>query len=127
MSYLTTCILADIKRTLDQIESTVYAFQSQHSKTLTPINIDVSFNIASLYAQTKNIHDWAVANGACADITHTNGNIIAKWSAIIDDLHWTLFGSDMMMSLQGKNKLHIVYFKLMYILKNLATPSPECY
>ena len=126
MSYLKQDVLSKIKVTLDQIESNVCAFQSLHAQTLETSHEHSSFNIKSLYQQNKKIVEWSLANGACADITHCNGDIVSKWNVLVDDLHWALFGSNMNDSLQENNKLGVIYFKLVYILQTLK-PSLECY
>lgn len=126
MSYMKQDILTKIKNTLDQIESNVCAFQSLNSETRNIEQTESTFSIKSLHQQTKNIMHWCLANGACADITHCNGNIISKWDVLVDDLHWALFGSGIKDSTVERNKLNVIHFKLVYILHTLK-PSLECY
>ena len=128
MSLVVSNILSDIKLCTDKIESMVYALQSLDSGKTEKSTINHTFSIKSLYSQTRNIHQWVIDNGGCSGYTDYNGDIITKWSCLIEDLHWTIFGSNIPRLWQEKNKLHIIYFKLQYIQKNLEqlVPKPTC-
>ena len=127
MSFTTTNVLDNIANVISNIENLLPVFESLDS-----INYDEESNSSSSIKEginrTQNLYNWAQANGTFFNNNHgqhyTDG--MARWLALIDNLHWALFGYEDNIPCTEMNRLKIIRTKLnniLYKLNNLKPPS----
>lgn len=126
MSFLTTSIVDDIVNVITNIENLLPVFESLDS-------VDYEEEASSFSAikesinRTQNLYNWAQANGAFFNNNHgqcfTDG--MARWLALIDNLHWALFGYEDNTPCTESSRLKIIRMKLDNILHKLTVLKPS--
>ena len=126
MSFTTTHILDNISNVISNIENLLPVFESLDST-----NYDEESNCSSSMKEginrTQNLYNWAQANGTFFNNNHglhyTDG--MSRWLALIDNLHWALFGHEDNIPCTEMNRLKIIRIKLNNILHKLTIFNPD--
>lgn len=126
MSNVSKNILEDIETILDNIHMKLISFQSLYSTNCSYEDKKEISNVLNLVNKTQNIYLWSHRNGSFPNTNHSTKytDIMAKWSALIDDLFWSLFGSELIFETTEENRIRIIYLKLNEINMNLTMYTP---
>lgn len=127
MSHVSKNILEDIDITLDSIHSNLIQFQSLYNEETYEHKYKNVSKILELVNKTKNIYNWTHENGSFSHTNHSTSyqDVMAKWSALIDDLYWSIFGFEFIFVTKIENRLKIIYLKLCEIDSQLKTYTPN--
>jgi hypothetical protein len=125
MSYVQTSIVEDIRTTLDLIEKLLPSLQSMDASPYEEETATLS-TVVECVAQTKNVYLWAQANGGFCNTNHSPlyTDVMARWTALIDDIHWAMFGYQDTLVSAEKNKLKVIHLKLKNIHNKLRELIP---
>ena len=125
MSFTNTHVLDKIANVISNIENLLPVFES-----LDAVNYEEESHSSSSIKEginrTQNLYNWAQANGAFFNNNHgqcyTDG--MARWLALIDNLHWALFGYEDNAPCTETIRLKIILMKLNNILDKLTILKP---
>ena len=125
MSFTTSHVLDNIATVINNIENLLPVFEALDST-----NYEEESNSSSAIKEginrTQNIYNWAQANGTFFNNNHgqcyTDG--MARWLALIDNLHWALFGYEDNAPCTETIRLKIIRMKLNNILHKLTILKP---
>ena len=126
MSFLNSYVTDDVANVISGIEHLLPVFESLDS-----FDYDEEPSSSSAIKQsinrTQNLYNWAQANGTFFNNNHgqcfTDG--MARWLALIDNLHWALFGYEDNAPCTETNRLKIIRMKLEHILHKLTILKPS--
>lgn len=127
MSNVSKNILQEIDTVLDNINTNLIQFQSLYNRETREHEYKNVSNIINLLNKTKNIYTWTQENGSFSHTNHSTSyqDLMAKWSALIDDLYWSIFGFEFIFVTKVENRLKIIYLKLCEIDSQLKTFMPN--
>lgn len=127
MSHVSKNILEEIDITLDNIHLNLMQFQSLYNEKTYEHEYKNVSKILKLVNKTTNIYNWTHDNGSFSHTNHSTlyQDVMAKWSALIDDLYWSIFGFEFIFVTNVENRLKIIYLKLCEIDSQLKTYKPN--
>mgnify|MGYP001242937189 CR=1 FL=1 len=127
MSNVSKNILQEIDTVLDNINTKLIQFQSLYNRETREHEYKNVSNILKLLNKTKNIYTWTQENGSFSHTNHSTSyqDVMSKWSALIDDLYWSIFGFEFIFVTKIENRLKIIYLKLCEIDSQLKTCTPN--
>ena len=126
MSNVSKNILEEIEIILNHITNSLCQFQSIYSNETEQDDLKNVSHVLKLIEKTRNIYKWSHVNGSFPNTNHSTKykDVMAEWSALIDDLYWSLFGIDFVFETKESNRIKIIYLKLFDIDIRLKMYTP---
>ena len=125
MSFTTIHVLDNIVNVISNIENLLPVFEALDSTNYEE-EANSSSSIKEGINRTQNLYNWAQANGTFFNNNHgqcyTDG--MARWLALIDNLHWALFGYEDNAPCTETIRLKVIRMKLNNILHKLTILKP---
>lgn len=127
MSNVSQNILEKIEFKLNNISAKLNHFECLYQNEMNIKETNNLSNVLKLIDKTKNIYNWTHANGSFVNSNHSSNyqDVMAKWSALIDDLYWSIFGVDFIFKSKEENRIKIIYLKFCEIDMRLSTYIPN--
>lgn len=106
-------VLDGIRKVLNQIENLLSSFESLGSVSYEPHQENIS-TVQVCVNKTNFVYMWAQKNGSFASTNHGSeyADVMARWSTVIDDTHWALFGYENDFTCEESNRLKLIHLKL---------------
>ena len=116
MSIITKSVIGNINVTLDNIFNTLHRLEYSNAAPSFEPPV-VSSSILTCIDKTKAIYTWSQENGSFMSTNHVTNyaDVMARWSALIEDLHWSIFGTGNVFDCVENNRMKILHLKLNHI------------
>ena len=118
----------DIETTLNKLEMNLESFSGLTVTRSQQIKEDTQkSNIKKLILKTNKIYEWVQLNGSFKNGNHSNkySDAMAKWSVLLDDLFWAIFGHPTLFNTVETNKMKIIWLKILNIDEHLVSYIPS--
>ena len=119
-------VLDGIRKVLDQIENLLPSFESLDGGSYEPREENIS-SVQVCVDKTNHVYTWAQKNGSFASTNHGSEyvDVMARWSTVIDDTHWALFGYENDFTNEENNRMKLIHLKLENIKSKLEDFLPS--
>ena len=126
MSITNDNVLCGIRQVLCKIENILPSFESLEGGTYAPGGDSVS-TVQQCVNKTNAIYTWAQKNGSFASTNHGSEytDVMARWTVVIDDTHWALFGYENDFVHEERNRMKLIHLKLENIKDKLEEALPS--